>query len=81
MIPEGLLDPVSWRNRRCTAAKAEIMNGRMKWKAKNRVRVALSTEKPPQIHSTKLVPMYGIADKRLVITVAPQKDIWPHGNT
>lgn len=43
--------------------------------------MALSTEKPPQIHSTRLVPMYGIADSRLVITVAPQKDIWPHGST
>lgn len=58
-----------------------IINGRMKWKAKNRVSVALSTEKPPQIHSTRVVPMYGIADKRLVITVAPQNDICPHGNT
>ena len=58
-----------------------MINGRMKWKAKNRVRVALSTEKPPQIHSTRSAPMYGIADRRLVITVAPQKDIWPHGKT
>lgn len=58
-----------------------MMNGSRKWKAKNRVRVALSTEKPPQIHSTRSVPIYGIADKRLVITVAPQKDIWPHGST
>lgn len=48
---------------------------------KNRVRVALSTEKPPQIHSTRSVPIYGIADSRLVITVAPQKDICPHGRT
>lgn len=48
---------------------------------KNRVRVALSTEKPPQTHSTRSVPMYGIADSRLVITVAPQKDICPHGKT
>lgn len=56
-IPEGLLDPVSCRNSRWTAAKAEIIKGKIKWKAKNRVRVALSTEKPPQIHSTKLVPM------------------------
>lgn len=53
----------------------------MKWKAKNRVRVALSTENPPQIHSTKSEPMYGMAESKLVITVAPQKDIWPHGNT
>lgn len=45
-IPVGLLDPVSCRNRRCTAARAVMMNGRIKWKAKNRVRVALSTEKP-----------------------------------
>lgn len=61
--------------------KAEIINGRRKWKAKNRVKVALSTENPPQIHSTRSVPMYGIAESRLVITVAPQKDIWPHGRT
>lgn len=25
--------------------------------------------------------MYGIAESKLVITVAPQKDIWPHGST
>lgn len=25
--------------------------------------------------------MYGTADSRLVITVAPQNDICPHGNT
>lgn len=57
MIPEGLLDPVSCRNRRCTIARVAMMKGRMKWNAKNRVRVALSTEKPPQIHSTKSVPI------------------------
>lgn len=56
-IPVGLLDPVSWRNRRCTMTIAEIINGSRKWKAKNRVKVALSTEKPPQIHSTRLVPI------------------------
>ena len=39
------------------------------------------SENPPQIHSTKFVPMYGIADKRLVMTVAPQNDICPHGRT
>jgi hypothetical protein len=25
--------------------------------------------------------MYGIAEIRFVITIAPQKDIWPHGRT
>ena len=66
-IPVGLLEPVSWRNSRWTMAIAMMINGRIKWKAKNRVRVALSTENPPQIHSTKFVPMYGIADKRMYV--------------
>lgn len=48
---------------------------------KNRVRVALSTENPPHNHFTKSFPKYGIADIKLVITVAPHKDICPHGNT
>ena len=61
-------------------ASAAMINGRIKWKAKNRVKVALSTEKPPQIHSTKFMPIYGIAE-RLVMTVAPQNDICPHGRT
>lgn len=53
----------------------------MKWKVKNRVKVALSTANPPQIHWTILTPMYGMAETRLVITVAPQNDICPQGNT
>lgn len=56
-MPDGLFDPVSCRNSRWTSTKAVMMNGRIKWKAKNRVKVALSTEKPPQIHSTSVVPM------------------------
>lgn len=58
-----------------------IINGRIKWKAKKRLSVALSTANPPQIHSTIIFPTYGIAENRLVITVAPQKLIWPHGST
>jgi len=45
------------------------------------VRVGLPTANPPHIHLTKSSPMYGIAEKRLVITVAPQKDICPQGRT
>lgn len=56
-IPVGLLEPVSWRNRRCTMTMAAMMKGRRKCRAKKRVRVALSTEKPPQTHSTKVVPI------------------------
>ena len=28
-----------------------------------------------------MVPKYGMADNKFVITVAPQKDIWPQGKT
>lgn len=57
LIPVGLLEPVSCRNRRWTSVAAATINGSKKWKAKNRVRVALSTEKPPQIHCTKSFPI------------------------
>lgn len=53
----GLFDPVSWRKIRWTIVAAAMMKGRRKWKAKKRVRVALSTENPPQIHWTKELPM------------------------
>lgn len=43
--------------------------------------MALSTANPPHIHSTKLGPIYGTAENKLVITVAPQNDICPQGNT
>ncbi len=41
----------------------------------------MSTAKPPQIHSTSVCPRYGMAEKMLVITVAPQNLICPHGST
>jgi hypothetical protein len=49
--------------------------------AKNRFSVALSTAKPPHNHSTNVFPIYGKAENRLVITVAPQNLICPQGNT
>jgi len=58
-----------------------MIKGNKKWKAKNRFKVALSTAKPPHNHSTIIGPTYGIADNRLVITVAPQNLIWPQGKT
>lgn len=56
-------------------------NGMRKWSEKNRLRVGWDTEKLPHIHFTLLWPMYGIAEKMLVMTVAPQNDICPHGST
>ena len=71
MISVGLLAPVSWNISRWTAATAAMINGRMKWKVKDCVRVALSTEKPPQIHWARFILTYEIAERRLVIPVAP----------
>lgn len=58
-----------------------MINGNTKWIAKNRLSVALSTANPPHIHSTSILPIYGIAENRLVITVAPQNLICPQGST
>lgn len=56
LIPAGLFDPVSCRKSRWIRVAAATTNGRRKWKAKNRVSVALSTENPPQIHCTSSFP-------------------------
>jgi len=57
------------------------MNGHKKCNEKNRVNVALSTANPPHNQYTISSPKIGIVEKRLVITVAPQKDICPQGRT
>lgn len=80
-IPRGLFEPDSWRKVRWTKVSPAIRKGKRKCRAKNRVSVGLSTENPPQAHSTMVWPMYGMAENRLVMTVAPQKDICPHGRT
>lgn len=77
----GLLDPVIWRKVKWITIIARIIKGKMKCKQKNRVKVALSTECPPQTQITNLFPRYGIEEIKLVITEAPQKDIWPQGKT
>jgi hypothetical protein len=70
--PRGFDDPVWCKNMIWTADKAAIINGTRKWIAKNRFNVALSTAKPPHNHWTIGFPIYGIAENKLVITVAPQ---------
>lgn len=80
-MPSGLLDPDSCRKVRWIVVRPAIIKGSRKCRAKKRVSVGLSTENPPQAHSTRVWPMYGMAENRLVITVAPQKDICPQGST
>ncbi len=81
MRPRGLEEPVSCRNRRWRSARTTRVNGRRKWRVKNRVRVTDVTANPPQTHSTSVLPQMGRADKKFVITVAAQKLICPQGNT
>jgi len=58
-----------------------MTNGNRKCNPKNRVRVGLPTANPPHTQITIFLPKIGIAETRLVITVAAQYDIWPHGRT
>lgn len=80
-IPIGLEDPVLCKNNKWTTTKAKIINGTIKWNVKNRVRVGPLTANPPHSHPTIEGPIYGIADKILVITVAAQNLICPQGST
>jgi len=43
--------------------------------------VGCETEDPPQIQMVTSCPTNGMAVITPVMTVAPQKDIWPHGST
>jgi hypothetical protein len=81
LVPVGLDDPLSCNVIIWIIIKLDKIKGSKKWSEKNRFKVAFLTENPPQIHWTISIPRNGIADSRLVITVAPQKDIWPHGKT
>lgn len=60
---------------------ANIINGKKKCKLKNLFNVASSTEKPPHSHKTISGPTRGIAENKLIITVAAQKLICPQGKT
>lgn len=80
-VPVGFDDPLSCSAIRCTTTIAAIAIGKMKCSEKNRFKVGCDTEKFPHIHSTNVFPIMGIAEKMFVITVAPQNDICPHGNT
>ena len=79
--PNGFDEPVSCRKSKCTPLSAAIKNGSKKWREKNRVRVAFPTANPPHNQNTISSPTRGTAEAKLVMTVAPQKDICPHGST
>ncbi len=80
-MPRGLDEPVSWSIIKWIPLIAIIIKGMIKWKDRKRVKVGSPTLNPPHSHCTARGPKYGITEIRLVITVAPQKDIWPQGRT
>lgn len=81
VVPVGLEEPFECRVTRWTIDIAAMRNGIMKCKGKNRFSVGFETEYPPHNHWITSSPKKGIVDAKLVITVAPQKDICPQGNT
>jgi len=81
LVLDGFDDPFSWSKIKWVVARMTRIMGRRKCSEKNRFRVGLFTAGPPQIHVSSLFPTNGIADSTPVITVAPQKDICPHGST
>jgi len=68
-------------NHKCRYITHNNIAGNIKCNTKNRFNVKLPTTEDPQINFTKVVPTIGIIPNKLVITVAPQKDICPQGNT
>lgn len=74
-------EPIWWRRDMWMIAMAARTNGRMKWMEKKRLRVGFSTLNLPHSQKVSFSPMIGTVDRRFVITVAPHKDIWPHGST
>jgi len=52
LIPNGLLDPVKCRKNKWMKVSKIIIKGKIKWIEKNRVKVALLIENPPQIQIT-----------------------------
>lgn len=79
--PIWLEEPIIWRKFKWIIEKIRITKGKIKCKEKNRFKVELFTEYPPQTQTVIFEPIKGIEDKILVITVAPQKDICPQGKT
>lgn len=57
LVPNGLLEPVSWRKYKCKIIIIMIIKGRIKCNEKNRFKVALLIENPPQIHITIILPI------------------------
>ena len=79
--PTGLLLAGICKAHVCKTTNPKIKESNQSCKLKNLFHVGLSTEYAPHNHVVILSPTSGIALNKLVITVAPQKLICPHGKT
>ena len=79
-IPVGFEDSVECKKHKWIKINNIMINGRIKWKDKKRFGIELLIENPSQIYIINIFPICGMFDIRLVITVAPQKDICPQEN-
>ena len=70
VIPNGLDDPCVCKAIKCNITNAANIKGNKKCNAKNLWIVGFDTENPPHKNCTISFPTQGIAENKLVITVA-----------
>ena len=71
---KGLELENEWRTKRWTKIKHPIKKPKEKWSTKIRLIITLQEH---QINSAIIKPNKGKIERRLIITVIPQYDIWP----
>lgn len=74
--PRELVDLFKWRSIKWNMDIIKIIIGRKKWIEKNRLIRVILILKFPQIQFINKYPKLGIEDKKLVITIIAQYDIW-----
>jgi len=78
---EGELLPLECNPVKCKTIKIRSKKGRRKCREKKVFIVSVLTVKLPHTHLTTVSPTTGSTVTKLVITLAPQNDICPHGST
>lgn len=73
-LNKGLELEKEWRTKRWTKIKDPIKKPKEKWRTKIRLIITLQEH---QINSAIIKPNKGKIERRLIITVIPQYDIWP----
>ena len=79
--PKGLFEPILCKKIMCNIIRPNTRKGIIKWRQKKRLTVIVLTLLEPQIILTISPPKTGTSLNKLVITDAPQYDIWFIGKT